>query len=404
MQTTPYYRCTDPTDPVAAWNTARNHTDLAFWRRMAPPDDEDVDTEISRLAGRSGQTRGNVLTWVSIVKLLEKYPLLTAHNDELGLLDFRRLRAIERGLLAVTDEDIIAEVDRRLVAYLTPTKANQQLPGHKTIASTIRKILAELDPTAAEPEDGPDREGVDFSSSGHGETVITVTVSEDKGKEIREILDQLTAEKQARGEKRASLLGSLLDLLRGTELTPRVTFNVYGPATGFPEYLAGAGWLDDDQSSAWVERVTDIRDMDEAETETTAAYRPTKGVAAAVRGRDGTCRGPEGCEVDAEDCQLDHVVNHADGGATTVTNLQSLCTRHHNMKTGRRIAAAMDADGVVTWTYPDGSTVVTVPNGPLARHNRRFGQTFAQRRAKRIAERRAAHRPEQQDAEEEPPF
>ena len=127
--------------------------------------------------------------------------------------------------------------------------------------------------------------------------MITVTVSEDKGKEIREILDQLTAEKQARGEKRASLLGSLLDLLRGTELTPRVTFNVYGPATGFPEYLAGAGWLDDDQSSAWVERVTDIRDMDEAETETTAAYRPTKGIAAAVRGRDGTCRGPEGCAV-----------------------------------------------------------------------------------------------------------
>lgn len=405
--TEPYYRCTDPTDPAAVYNTTRNRTDLAFWRQMAPSEDEDVDTEVARLANRTGHSRSDTLTWVSIVDLLDKYPVLSAHNEALGLLDFRRLRAIERGLIAVTDEEIITEIDRRLTEYLTATRRSQQLPGYKAIANKIRRILAELDPEAAEQESSQRREGIHFSSSGHGETVITVTVSEDKGAEIKEILALLAAEKATRGEQRATFLGALLDLIRGEAHAPRVTFNVYGPAGGTPEYLDGGGWLDDRQSAEWADRITDIRDMDQAEQETTDAYRPTKAIAAAVRGRDGTCRGPENCDVDARDAQLDHVINHADGGETTVSNLQSLCPRHHNMKTGRRISASMDKDGVVTWTYPDGSTVVTVPNGPLAKANQRFGQTFAQRRNKRIEERRKANRenpPTLWDDLDEPPF
>lgn len=405
--TEPYYRCTDPTDPAAVYNTTRNRADLAFWRQLAPAEDDDVDTAVALLSNRTGQSRYDTLTWVNIVHLLDRYPLLSAHHESLGLLDFRRLRAIERGLFAVTEEGIIAEVDRRLTHYLTATQRNQQLPGYKAIANKIRRILAELDPEAAEQESAQHREGINFSSSGHGDTVITITVAADKGAEIKEILALVAAEKEAKNEKRASLLSAFLELIRGDAYAPRVTFNVYGSADGTPEYLTGAGWLDDRQSAEWADRITDIRDMDQAATAATEAYRPTKAIAAAVRGRDGTCRGPENCDVDAKDCELDHVLNHADGGETAVTNLQALCPRHHNMKTGRRITASMNKNGEVTWTYPDGSTVVTVPNGPLAKANQRFGQSFAQRRTKRIEERRKVNRenpPTLWDGLNEPPF
>lgn len=356
---------------------------------------------------RTGQSRYDTLNWVNIVHLLDRNPLLSAHHESLGLLDFRRLRAVERRLFAVTEESIIAEVDRRSTNYLTATQRSQQLPGYKAIANKIRRILAELDPDAAEQENAQHREGLNFSSSGHGETVITLTVAEDKGAEIKEILAMVAAEKEAKNEKRASLLSAFLELIRGEAYVSRVTFNVYGSADGTPEYLTGAGWLDDRQSAEWADRVTDGRGMDQAATAATEVYRPTKAIAAAVRGRDGTCRGPENCDVDARDCELDHVVNHADGGETTVTNLQSLCPGHHNMKTSRRITASMSKNGEVTWTYPDGSTVVTVPNGPLAKTNQRFGQSFVQRRTKRIEERRKANRqnpPTLWDDLTEPPF
>lgn len=403
----PYYRCTDPDDPGAVWHMTRNRTDLTFWRAMTPADDADVDTVIAALSTRTGQSKGTTLTWTRIVDLLGDYPLLAAHNDALGLLDYPRLQAIEKGLMAVTDPAITAEIDRRVVAYLTPTRKNQHLPGAKAIGAMLRKIVAELDPAAAEQETSPDRESITFSSDGHGATTISVSVADDTAREIREILALLAAEKAARGEKRATLLDALLSLIRGKDYSPKVVFNVYGPAGGVPEYVSGGGWLDDRQAADWWDKVTQVRDMDQAIQESTEAYRPTTAIAAAVRGRDGTCRGPEGCDVDAADCQLDHVVNHAAGGQTTVENLQSLCPRHHNMKTGRRVQATMAPDGVVTWLFPDGSTVVTVPSGPLAKINQRFGQTFAQQRTKRIQRRREANRenpPQLWKDLNEPPF
>lgn len=397
--TGPYYRCTDLTDPAAVWNTQRNRQDLRLWRILAPPDDEDVDTAVSNLTSRSGQSKNTILTWVMIVKLLENYPRLAAHNEALGLLDFPRLRAIERGLMAVTDTRIITELDHRLTEYLTPTRPSQVLPGPKAIAKFIRNLLKELDPPAAEKESDPERHGIDFSTSGHGEMNINITLPEDQGHEVKETLALMSSQ-----TPQATMLDCLLELIRG-ELPPRVVHNVYGPAGTPPAYLAGGGWLDDRQAEQWTDRVTDTRDMDAAERETTKAYRPTEGIARAVKGRDGSCRFPADCNIDAKDCELDHVINHADGGETAVHNLQSLCPHHHNVKTGRRMMASMDEDGIVTWTYPDGTTAVTFPQGPLTKENKLFGQTFAQRRAKRIRERRQRNEtPKPPGIPEEPPF
>ncbi|QGU06525.1 hypothetical protein COCCU_02855 [Corynebacterium occultum] len=100
MHTTPhpYYRHTDPTDPAAHWTTHRNRQDLTFWTSVTPDDDADIDTTTSHLAARTSLSTTMTLTWLSIVQLLRHYPVLAAHNHDLGLLDHPRLRAIEHAL------------------------------------------------------------------------------------------------------------------------------------------------------------------------------------------------------------------------------------------------------------------------------------------------------------------
>ena len=194
-------------------------------------------------------------------------------------------------------------------------------------------------------------------------------------------------------------------MLRGTHPTPKVVFNLYGPAAGTPTYLAGAGYLDDRQAARWQERITHTRDMDLAATASTPAYRPSEQIIRVVKGRDGSCRGPEGCSVDAEACDLDHVRNHDQGGITAPWNLQALCRRHHLMKTRGDLRVRMDAAGVCVWTYPDGDEVTTYPQGPLTGSGKLFAQSFAQRRAQRIHHRRQASPvPRPAPTHEEPPF
>lgn len=92
------------------------------------------------------------------------------------------------------------------------------------------------------------------------------------------------------------------------------------------------------------------------------SYRPSAGIAALVRNRDECCRFPN-CAVPSERCDLDHVIAHAEGGATTAANLQALCRHHHRAKTFGGFAVVMDVDGTCTWESPTGARWVTLPGG-----------------------------------------
>ncbi|HEY6573365.1 MAG TPA: HNH endonuclease signature motif containing protein, partial [Mycobacterium sp.] len=63
-----------------------------------------------------------------------------------------------------------------------------------------------------------------------------------------------------------------------------------------------------------------------------AGYRPSKALADFVRHRDLTCRFPN-CAVPASDCDIDHVIPHAEGGPTHASNLSCKCRTHHLAKT-----------------------------------------------------------------------
>jgi hypothetical protein len=55
-----------------------------------------------------------------------------------------------------------------------------------------------------------------------------------------------------------------------------------------------------------------------------------------VEVRDRHCQHPSGCDVKAESCQVDHIVEYTDGGATSVDNARLLCPVHNRRRPGRR--------------------------------------------------------------------
>lgn len=69
-------------------------------------------------------------------------------------------------------------------------------------------------------------------------------------------------------------------------------------------------------------------------------YRPTEAQRHAIAIRDGTCLVP-GCDVPAEDCDIDHREPWP-RGPTTATNLTALCRRHHNYKTSGLLQIGSD--------------------------------------------------------------
>ena len=93
-------------------------------------------------------------------------------------------------------------------------------------------------------------------------------------------------------------------------------------------------------------------------------YIPSAKLANFVRCRDLTCRAP-GCDRPAVECDLDHTIPYADGGATHPSNLKCLCRVHHLIKTFWGWRDRQLPDGTVIWTLPGGHAFVTTPGSAL---------------------------------------
>jgi hypothetical protein len=95
----------------------------------------------------------------------------------------------------------------------------------------------------------------------------------------------------------------------------------------------------------------------------TGNYRATAAQRRWLRSRDQRCRHP-GCPNKIGRTDLDHVVAHADGGATDCDNLCCLCRRHHRLKThARGWSFHLDADGALLVTTPSGVPRISRPPG-----------------------------------------
>ncbi|HEY8826563.1 MAG TPA: DUF222 domain-containing protein, partial [Jatrophihabitantaceae bacterium] len=89
-------------------------------------------------------------------------------------------------------------------------------------------------------------------------------------------------------------------------------------------------------------------------------YRPPQDLTDHVIARDRTCRFPN-CNRQACRCDLDHATGWENGGTTSETNIECLCSRHHHGKheagwTPRRLP-----DGSTEWTGPTGHRYTEPP-------------------------------------------
>ncbi len=82
-------------------------------------------------------------------------------------------------------------------------------------------------------------------------------------------------------------------------------------------------------------------------------YRTAQSQRRFLRARDQHCRFP-GCRRAAIRCEIDHTVDHAQGGPTALWNLAHLCQRHHSMKQFTSWRVRQLPGGILEWTSPTG--------------------------------------------------
>lgn len=94
-------------------------------------------------------------------------------------------------------------------------------------------------------------------------------------------------------------------------------------------------------------------------------YRPTKAQRRFLSARDERCRFP-GCRQPVWRCDIDHTIDAALGGETSIRNLSHLCRRHHVLKHSSSWTVRQLDGGVLEWTSPTGRIYADVPE-PVVR-------------------------------------
>lgn len=356
------YTISNDTDPISREIIESNRRELAFWRRLTPDDDADLATVIHTLSTRTAFSRQFIAASLFTVRFLEHLPRFSEVLAALGHLDMARLNTITRAAAKIP-ATLRELFDAHLADYLSPSREHQVLPQPSSIAAMLRKFRQRHAP---EPDQGlaADNSSLSYRRRSDGTVRIALTAAADEAVEIRGALNSMATDQQTTPG------GALLNIVRG--LDTQVVLHAYGP--GEPEYLEGAGWLNQRQQELWKNRVTKCRNLGPVACSYTAAYRPTPEMRAYIRGRDATCRVP-GCTVEAANCDIDHIIAHGDGGPTTPWNLQCICRFHHNMKTSGRLQCYPLPDGDILFVL-DGRVMTSSAQGPLSQSHRTWGTSF----------------------------
>jgi hypothetical protein len=95
-------------------------------------------------------------------------------------------------------------------------------------------------------------------------------------------------------------------------------------------------------------------------------YKPPKDLRTLIRLRDGTCRSPN-CTRNAAHTDIDHSIDWGGGnnGETNITNLASLCPKHHRDKHEIGWRYVQNENGTLHWTSPMGRVYDTEPENRM---------------------------------------
>lgn len=405
-ESTVHHAVNSPDDPLAvAFRQAREAEYLA-WRQAMPttPAEQERDfTELAATITRStGIRSGFIAANLYALLTLDRLPRLRALIEVDFHVDMSRLRSIDNQLSGICvelleDPEFWAAVDERLSSLLTPTRRNQLLPTNATITGAIREVIRALTPPTQENTPEQDRDpGAEHQEGATGETGLPVqhryySTPQPDGSVLLEVrLDQVTATKieeavraLARGRNIPHHQAFVEIFLQ--QVSVKINLNLY-QARDLPDspgFLQPYGPLDTEDTVALAAAAQRIRDADVLHGKVSPAYQTPPDIRAVVEGRDWRCRWP-GCNRTASRCQMDHRINHADGGPTTAANLLSLCDHHHARKTDEQVHYLLDPyTGDVYWLFRDGTWAVDRAQGPLAPKQRHWVQTLSQRQSRR---------------------
>jgi Domain of unknown function (DUF222) len=268
-----------------------------------------------------------------------------------GDIDYRTFQTIVFRTDLITDADVMAAVDAELAAKASRWPALTQ----GRLAAQVDRIVARTDRDAVRRrrERRVDRE---FSiwDSGDGLTEVFGRLITTDAQVVDARLDALAAtvcanDPRTRNQRRADAMGALAagaDRLvcrceqpdcpaAGTPPLVPVVVHVVAEQASLdgtaqtPASMIGADALIPAELIAELARSAILRPLvHPADAPPEAGYTPSLTLADFVRCRDLTCRFP-GCDRPAIDCDLDHTIAYADGGATHASNLKCLCRQHY---------------------------------------------------------------------------
>ncbi|MDK8583700.1 HNH endonuclease signature motif containing protein [Corynebacterium pseudodiphtheriticum] len=365
----------------------RRHAYFA-WKRITDLASDDYDLMLRYITAASGVGSHKAGDIASAFYRMSDLPQLRELATSMWQLDLEHWITIDRALnkAGAVNASLFAAIDELLVDLLTPTKPNQQMASRRTIRNRITREIDALDSSVRKDKkkesprktygvnDIPDFERNDTDTheirfDTDAATAVTIDAH------IREHAKQAGL----------SLRDATIDLLLGKAHTS-VTLNCYraNDIADAPLFIstdtgAGVTTLFGTAADNLADQACKHHDMDAAANHEVTGYATTPTMRAAVTGRDGHCRYP-GCEEPATICQMDHVIEYNDGGPTTPANLISLCQHHHNIKTDKRTRPIFEpATATIVWLFADGTWQSTEAEGPLAKPNRRWVQTVAQK-------------------------
>ena len=409
-----------------------------MWRSCQPEvevrDGADWTALSAELYSKIGATKHQITQNLDALAVLDRLPQLKALVEETFLLGMNHLCTIERAVSSAAlalqaDHYFWKALDEDLIHRFTPTRAHQLLPSSSAIKDTVMSTIRSVEELAA-PQDDPWSEGTPVGSDAPeregpqpcenpAELMSTLPPPEDKltstlhaedlsdgsvrielitdqatGTEILEAVDQAAADRDC--SKAEALTSLILD-----DVTTKATMMLYQAddegveEADNPVFHPVRGLLTPQAAAVLRKRVTRTISMRHAKTARTGAYETTVPIRAYLIGRDWICRWP-GCNRKATHCDADHRINHDDGGPTTAANMAMLCRHHHNRKTDEEIHYLLDPHtGDVYWLFADGTFAVDEATGPLAPKQKRWVQTYRQRRKRRreyLSARAAAER------------
>lgn len=351
----------NPTDELSAAALAYNRAFLTLAAGCGCERTADITAHCEGCAMRIGSTPGRATGLLYIALMLTALPRLAYVIDHRGHLRPEHLRTIADAIAPILECDtpepntdsedlpdpqqILNKLEPLILTAILPRIDGQKMISDRTLFKRMQQTIEVVNDYLRPPDTTPevDAERIVISDDGHRTGYLSARMGRDKAAELTAAIDAVTA------KEKCSEVDALLHLVRGSTQV-EVTLNLYCHLNGGPMWSVDTGWLSQTASAAWLERVDKIRIVSDSAA---AGYRPTDAQVAFVVGRDGVCMFP-GCEVPADQCQLDHIVpyNHADpstGGPTDTENLHALCQRHHNVKTDGHFEVIRFSDGTERW-------------------------------------------------------